>query len=84
MMVMTGSLTGMPDLSGTGMMVPPGLALQLDAWSRTPVLDFGPPALPVLMVRAARKAVEKNPRDPDSHLTLMAANEMLRTNQEDW
>ena len=46
-------------------------------------LDFGPPAMPILMVRGAREAVAENPLDPDSHLALLVANETLRVFQED-
>jgi hypothetical protein len=45
--------------------------------------ELGPPAAPVLAVRAARRAVAANPRDPDCHLTLANAYAVLWTAQED-
>jgi hypothetical protein len=49
-----------------------------------PHFDFGPPALPVLMVRAARQAVAENPTDAAALRTLREANQMLREMQEDY
>jgi hypothetical protein len=45
--------------------------------------DNGPAALPILMVRAARRAVAANPYDAQAQAVLHDANELLRRSQED-
>ena len=46
-------------------------------------VDLGPPALPILMVRAARQAVADNPLDATCHRAMLDASRMVR-NQEDY
>jgi len=52
-------------------------------WTMYPPRDFGPPALPILMVRAARRAVAENSYDPQAHVALIEAIERTRRDQED-
>jgi hypothetical protein len=52
----------------------------------TPVVapvDAGPPALPILAVRAGRRAVAAAPQDGKSHLAMAKAVDLLWVNQEE-
>jgi hypothetical protein len=79
---MTGSVTSIQGLPGS--VIRPALEFQLQAGRNVPALDAGPPALPILMVRGARRAVAENPLDASSHYVLRIANEVLRNEQEDY
>lgn len=46
--------------------------------------DFGPPAAPLLMIRAARRGVVDNPQSPRVYRTLWEAYEVLKDRQEDY
>jgi hypothetical protein len=46
--------------------------------------DFGPPGAPLLMVRAARRAVAENPEHPRVYRTLWEAYKVLKDRQEDF
>jgi hypothetical protein len=46
--------------------------------------DFGPPALPFLMLRAARRAVAASPRDLASQKALLSAFETRRVQEDCW
>lgn len=46
--------------------------------------DFGPPAIPILMVRAARRAAAENPADYRSHLTVLQALETIDKQENHW
>lgn len=67
-----------------GWTVLPTLAFLYPEVTVTRPPDFGPPALPILMVRAARQAVAENPHDATSQDALMNAYETLRHRQEDY
>jgi tetratricopeptide (TPR) repeat protein len=79
MVMMTASLS----MPGSVIAMPVALDFQLRAPRMVPARDFGPPALPILMVRAARQAVARQPQDADSHVVLFAANDTVRNFQED-
>jgi hypothetical protein len=70
-------------LWGTASALSSALETQLRNAQTSPPIDFGPPALPILMVRGARRAVAENPLDPGSHQMLLEANETLRVYQEE-
>ncbi len=55
-------------------------ALQFSAFVQG---EFGPPALPILALRAARRAVAENPRDANAYTALHRTSEFLRQNQEE-
>lgn len=65
---------------GSGMTFDPSFVITAWPWTRSknatralvPV-DMGPPALPILMVRATRRAVAENPLDPQSRFYLIEA-----------
>ena len=78
------SLSSLQSIPGGGMGLPPAaVGLAFSQMSASPH-DFGPPALPVLMVRAAAQAVAENPLDVKAHLALYQARDLLRRNQEDY
>ncbi|MBM3996916.1 MAG: hypothetical protein FJ303_22615 [Planctomycetes bacterium] len=52
--------------------------------ARPPAGDAAPPALLILPMRAARRAVAENPLDPDAYKLLLTASSMLRDAQEDF
>jgi hypothetical protein len=56
----------------------------LSQWQCGEYADVGPPALPVLLTRSARRAVNRNPHDYASQHFLKNAYENLRANQEDY
>src|SRR5437588_412999 len=66
---------------GDGVTCPASLSVLANMMNPT---DLGPPALPILMVRAARRAVAENPLDAASQLRLLEANETLYKLQEDY
>lgn len=74
-----GVLHGAPG-SGTILGFSIGLSLHNNTLLQT---ENGPPALPVLAMRAARRAVAENPRDANGYTALHRANEFLRQNQEE-
>ncbi len=47
-------------------------------------VDYGRPALPVLMVRAGRQAAAENPFDAATQLILVEANDLLRAQEDYW
>jgi tetratricopeptide (TPR) repeat protein len=71
-------------ISGTAFTLSPALESQLRSAQAPPLVDFRPAALPILMVRGARRAVAENPLDAESYKVLMYANETLRGFQEDY
>jgi hypothetical protein len=74
---------GLPGSGGGG-----GIALLVTrlqfGQSRFHPNELGPPALPILMQRAARLAIAENPFDVQSRLTLLDANDTVRRKQEDY
>jgi hypothetical protein len=68
---------------GIAFALSPVLEIQLMSAQISPPIDYGPPALPILMVRGARRAVAENPLDPACHKVLLEANETLRGFQEE-
>jgi hypothetical protein len=46
--------------------------------------DLGPPAAPLLGVRAARKAVQESPNHISSYFQLFIANEILKSQEDYW
>ncbi|MBI1831728.1 MAG: hypothetical protein HYR84_09790, partial [Planctomycetes bacterium] len=80
-MVFVGTST---TLSGSSGALGPVFSFSLQKLTRTPLTDFGPPAIPILALRAARRAVAENPLDADTHKLLLTATETLRTYQEDF
>ena len=46
--------------------------------------DFGPPAAPLLMIRAARRAVAEDPNDPRVYLLLAEAYTTVLGQEEHW
>jgi hypothetical protein len=80
---MVAASQGLPGKGGAG-----GIALLLTRLHVRPnryhPTDLGPPALPILMQRAARLAIAANPLDVQSRLTLIDANETVRRKQEDY
>ncbi len=80
-----GALSNVQGLSGGGLTVAPTFAVLNMCWNGpTWVLnqDNGPPALPILMVRSARRAIDDNPYDRQSQLALLDAYDLLHKNQE--
>lgn len=82
--VMAVSATYVALLGGGTMTIPGVVVPHLLADGMAPPLDRGPPALPILMLRTARRAVAEAPLDAESHHVLLIANEVLRTHQEDY
>src|ERR1019366_1548761 len=79
-----GAAVNVQGLPGGGMTAAPQMAARLFGRSLFRLPDLGPPALPILMERAARRAVAENPLDVQSRLALINANDMLRKMQEDY
>ncbi len=60
---------------------------RLGWFSPTPLLrgtDFGPPAMPLLAVRAARRAIAASPDDAQAYFALAQAYDALWTKQEEF
>jgi hypothetical protein len=83
MMFFTGATTLTPLAGLANSSALPAAFVLLNDWSMPRARDFGPPGLPILMVRAARQAVAENPHDVQAQLALLEANEILRREQED-
>ena len=83
LVVFSASLANLQAIPGGGMTLGPSLAIVLNDFTMFRPRDFGPPALPVLMVRTARQAVVDNPLSAEAHVTLATANEVVRSLQED-
>lgn len=84
LLAFSASLANLQGLPGGGATAAPALAILLNNWTLFRPRDFGPPALPVLMVRTARVAVAENPLNAESQVALTTATEVLRNLQEDY
>ncbi len=78
------SLANLQAIPGGGFTLAPSVATLVNDWTMFRPRDFAPPAVPVLMVRAARLAVAENPLNAESHVALTNATEVLRSLQEDY
>jgi tetratricopeptide (TPR) repeat protein len=84
MIWMLGSLTGVQALPEGGMTMAPAFAGMFEPWTILPPRDLGPPALPILMVRATRQAVAENPFDAQSRMCLTDAIETRARQEDHW
>ena len=82
-MAFCGSLADLQGIPGGGMTIAPSFAILLNDWTILPTHDFGPPALPIVMVRNARQAVAENPNVVENQMSLVEALQTLRRSQED-